>query len=85
MIRSVDAFYVIQWLCGPKGTAFLWVNEEEQHNIVPCVTSHGYGMGFQHEFIWLGTDDMTGWMAAPAAIAVLKSLGVLKVQKRNRK
>lgn len=42
-------------------------------------------MGFQQEFIWPGLDDMTGWMATPAALSVINSLGFDRIQERNKK
>ena len=63
-----------KWLCGPKGTAVLWVREDRRDRIHPLVVSHGANAPlegrtrFRHEFDWVGTTDPTGFLALPAAI-----------------
>ncbi len=63
-----------KWLCGPKGTGFLWVRADRRAVIHPTVTSHGANdprtdrPRFQLEFDWVGTADPTGILALPAAI-----------------
>ena len=63
-----------KWLCGPKGTAVLWVREDRRERIHPLVVSHGANavLGgrprFRHEFDWVGTADPTGFLTLPAAI-----------------
>ncbi len=49
-----------KWLCGPKGTAVLWVREDRRDRIHPLVVSHGANeplagrTRFRHEFDWVG-------------------------------
>jgi isopenicillin-N epimerase len=63
-----------KWLCGPKGTAVLWVREDRRELIHPLVVSHGANAAlagrtrFRHEFDWVGTSDPTGFLTLPAAI-----------------
>ena len=63
-----------KWLCGPKGTAVLWVREDRRDLIHPLVVSHGANAPlagrtrFRHEFDWVGTSDPTGFLTLPAAI-----------------
>jgi isopenicillin-N epimerase len=63
-----------KWLCGPKGTAVLWVREDRRDRIHPLVVSHGANeplagrTRFRHEFDWVGTSDPTGYLTLPAAI-----------------
>ena len=63
-----------KWLCGPKGTAVLWVREDRRQLIHPLVVSHGANAPlagrtrFWHEFDWMGTTDPTGFLTLPAAI-----------------
>ena len=63
-----------KWLCGPKGTGFLWVRADRRERIHPLVVSHGANAPldgrsrFRHEFDWVGTADPTGTLALPAAI-----------------
>jgi isopenicillin-N epimerase len=42
---------------------------------------------FRHEFDWVGTDDPTGWLSAPAALEEVASMvegGWPEVRRRNR-
>jgi isopenicillin-N epimerase len=63
-----------KWMCGPKGTAVLWVREDRRERIHPLVVSHGANeplagrTRFRHEFDWVGTSDPTGYLTLPAAI-----------------
>jgi isopenicillin-N epimerase len=63
-----------KWLCGPKGTAVLWVREDRREKIHPLVVSHGANAPldgrprFRHEFDWVGTSDPTGFLTLPTAI-----------------
>ncbi|KAL4444111.1 hypothetical protein ABPG75_011848 [Micractinium tetrahymenae] len=63
-----------KWACTPKGAAFLWAARSRQCDLLPLVTSHGYGLGFQGEFLWSGTSDWSAVMAVPTALAVLQAL-----------
>lgn len=68
-----------KWLCGPKGTAVLWVRADRRERIHPLVVSHGANapLGdrsrFRLESDWMGTSDPTGLLALPAAIAWMAS------------
>ncbi|MEO8438346.1 MAG: aminotransferase class V-fold PLP-dependent enzyme [Chloroflexota bacterium] len=63
-----------KWLCGPKGSAVLWVREDRRDAIHPLVVSHGANEPlagrprFRHEFDWVGTSDPTAYLTLPAAI-----------------
>ncbi len=63
-----------KWLCGPKGTAVLWVREDRRDRVHPLVVSHGANAPlagrtrFRHEFDWVGTSDPTGFLTLSAAI-----------------
>ncbi len=63
-----------KWVCGPKGTAVLWVREDRRDLVHPLVVSHGANeplagrTRFRHEFDWVGTSDPTGYLTLPAAI-----------------
>ncbi len=70
-----------KWLCGPKGTAVLWVRTDRRERIHPVVVSHGANAPlagrtrFWHEFDWMGTPDPTGFLALPEAIAWMAAAG----------
>lgn len=82
-----------KWVCGPKGSAFLWVAPHLQDAIYPPVTSHGYGASWpgrtalQTRFDWTGTDDPTPFLVVPTVLEVLDSLhprGISGVRAANR-
>ncbi|EIE25754.1 PLP-dependent transferase [Coccomyxa subellipsoidea C-169] len=79
-VPSLGAHFYIsnlhKWLCTPKGSAFLWVAPSEQPRTLPLITSHGYGLGFQGEFLWQGTSDVSAWLAVPAALRVMRAVGL---------
>ncbi len=64
-----------KWICAPRGTAVLFVDEQHQNDVSPVVTSHGYGMGFQLAFDWPGTFDASAWLTTPAALALHDAWG----------
>lgn len=64
-----------KWCCAPKGAAVLYVRAPLRSSVHPLVLSHGAGQGFLAEFDWTGTHDPSAWLSAPAAIALLGSLG----------
>lgn len=63
-----------KWLCGPKGSAVLWVRADRRDRIHPLVVSHGANeiLGertrFRAEFDWVGTGDPTAFLTLPSAI-----------------
>ena len=86
-LNNLDAdFYVgacHKWLCSPKGSSFLYVKRELQHDMEPYLKSWGWGEDypefvnstqkkspsrFQNIFQWQGTRDMSAFLAVPSAI-----------------
>jgi isopenicillin-N epimerase len=69
-----------KWLCGPKTSAFLYVNPQWQSEVHPTTISHGantdrYGeTRFQAEFNWVGTFDPTPILVVPDAIDFVSTL-----------
>jgi isopenicillin-N epimerase len=63
-----------KWLCGPKGSSFLYVKKEHQSWFKPVIYSWGkYGSDpgpteFLQDFQWQGTRDMSAFLSIPAAL-----------------
>ncbi len=66
-----------KWMCSPKGAAFLYARPERQALLEPLVVGWGwgedrtltYGSNFLDYQQWLGTNDVSAYLAVPAAIA----------------
>ncbi|MEJ2574115.1 MAG: aminotransferase class V-fold PLP-dependent enzyme [Gammaproteobacteria bacterium] len=79
-LDSVGAdFYVgncHKWLCSPKGAAFLYTRRSRQVSIEPLVVGWGWGenrksfgeSAYIDALEWLGTNDLSAYLAVPAAI-----------------
>jgi isopenicillin-N epimerase len=72
-----------KWLCGPKGSAILWVRADRRNSIHPLVVSHGANdpraeaggrSRFRLEFDWPGTVDPTPYLAAADAVTLVADL-----------
>ena len=72
-----------KWLCGPKGSAILWVRWDRRDAIHPLVVSHGANdprvdtgerSRFRLEFDWPGTVDPTPYLAAADAVDLVAGL-----------
>ena len=69
-----------KWLCSPKGSAFLFVRKDLQHQIHPLTISHGANFPldgisrFRHEFDWVGTSDISAWLSVPKAITEMQKI-----------
>ena len=63
-----------KWLCGPKGSAFLYARREVQAWLEPLVVSWGWesetpsDSRFVDHHEWQGTRDVAAFLATPAAI-----------------
>lgn len=70
-----------KWLSAPFGSGFLWVSPRQQASIQPGVMSWGRLLPrrpetWSDEFIWSGTHDPSPWLATPAAIDMLETIGL---------
>ena len=69
-----------KWMCAPKGSAFLHVRKDLQHDIHPLTISHGmtFPLGdttrFRHEFDWTGTRDISAACSIPATIEYMENM-----------
>ncbi|MBI1346966.1 aminotransferase class V-fold PLP-dependent enzyme [bacterium] len=83
LARIKPTFYCAslhKWLSAPLGTGFLYVDRRWQGKLTPPVLSWGKSLAgrparWQDEWNWLGTRDPAGFLAVPAAIEFLKSIG----------
>jgi isopenicillin-N epimerase len=71
-----------KWLMAPKGSAFLWAAPHRRAELHPLAISNRWGQGFSAEFDWTGTRDPSAWLAVPAAVAFLRSLGLERYRGR---
>lgn len=72
-----------KWMWTPRSSGILWAPPERQKDLHPAVISWGLDQGFTAEFDLPGTRDPSAHLAAPAAIAMMRELGVADVQRYN--
>ncbi len=95
-LGSIGAAYYAatghKWICSPKGTGLLHVRKDKQPGIRPLVISHGTNDPrtdiplFRREFDWQGSNDPTGFLSIPTAVATLEGLaegGLAALRQRN--
>ncbi|GGO30899.1 aminotransferase class V-fold PLP-dependent enzyme [Micromonospora parathelypteridis] len=72
-----------KWAYAPRGTALLAVAPRWRDRIEPLVVSWEQDSGFPARIEWQATLDYTSWLAAPAGLFTLRSLGVDRVRAHN--
>ncbi|MEU1363597.1 aminotransferase class V-fold PLP-dependent enzyme [Micromonospora zamorensis] len=72
-----------KWAYAPRGTALLTVAPQWRDRIEPLVVSWEQESGFPARVEWQATLDYTSWLAAPAGLFTLRSLGVDRVRAHN--
>ena len=72
-----------KWAFAPRGTALLAVAPAWRRRIDPLVVSWQHDQGFPSSVEFQGTLDYTPWLAAPAGLFVLRTLGVDAVRAHN--
>ncbi|MBX3356698.1 MAG: aminotransferase class V-fold PLP-dependent enzyme [Phycisphaeraceae bacterium] len=86
-LAALDAdFYTAnlhKWLFVPKGCGILRVSEAWRSRIHPAVVSHFLGEGFEREFDWQGTRDISPWVVAAEALDFFRRLGPERVMSHN--
>jgi isopenicillin-N epimerase len=70
-----------KWLSAPFGSGFLYVHPRRQAQVRPSVVSwgrplEGHPPGWRDELNWVGTRDSSSYLAVPAAIEFLHSVGL---------
>ncbi|WP_200211964.1 aminotransferase class V-fold PLP-dependent enzyme [Micromonospora coerulea] len=72
-----------KWAFAPRGTAALVVAPPWRERIEPLVVSWEQETGFPARVEWQATLDYTSWLAAPAGLFTLRSLGLDRVRAHN--
>jgi selenocysteine lyase/cysteine desulfurase len=72
-----------KWAYASRGTALLAVAPRWRDRIEPLVVSWEQESGFPARIEWQATLDYTSWLAAPAGLFTLRSLGVDRVRAHN--
>ncbi|MFC4021292.1 aminotransferase class V-fold PLP-dependent enzyme [Micromonospora sp. GCM10011542] len=72
-----------KWGYAPRGTALLAVAPPWRDRIEPLVVSWEQEAGFPARIEWQATLDYTSWLAAPAGLFTLRSLGADRVRAHN--
>ncbi len=77
-----------KWLSGPFGSGFLYVAPRQQAGVQPTVLSWGRIPptkvdSWSDEFVWLGTRNPAAYLAVPAAIEFLESVGLHSFRART--
>ncbi|WP_030487493.1 aminotransferase class V-fold PLP-dependent enzyme [Micromonospora chokoriensis] len=72
-----------KWAYAPRGTALLAVAPQWRDRIEPLVVSWEQESGFPARVEWQATLDYTSWLAAPAGLFTMRSLGVDRVRAHN--
>jgi len=72
-----------KWLLAPKGCGILRVRDAWRSKVHPSIISHFYGQGFEEEFDWQGTRDVSAWIAAADAVAFIEAYGAERMMEHN--
>eukprot|EP00732_Lithocolla_globosa_P004203 Lithocolla_globosa_v1_NODE_3749_length_1592_cov_7.818478.p1 type:complete len:461 gc:universal NODE_3749_length_1592_cov_7.818478:1478-96(-) len=74
---------VHKWLCGSKGSAFLYARREYHSVLHPTIISHHYNQGFSKEFHWTATRSYAAHLSISQALSFRSSLGDQQVFSYN--
>ncbi|XP_071135733.1 uncharacterized protein [Mytilus edulis] len=83
-LKTLDPDYYIsnahKWFCAPKGCAFMYVKKDLQSKTRPLIISHGFGSGFNSEFIWAGLHDYSPFLTLHTVLDFWDSVGPSKIR-----
>lgn len=72
-----------KWMWTPRPSGILWAAPARRADLHPAVISWGLDQGLAAEFDLLGTRDPSPHLAAPAALAFMREVGVDEVRAWN--
>jgi isopenicillin-N epimerase len=72
-----------KWAYTPRPTALLSVAERHRASMRPLVVSWEQQHGFPRAQEFAGTLDYTAWLAAPAGVHLMRSLGAERIRAHN--
>ncbi|HEX3675028.1 MAG TPA: aminotransferase class V-fold PLP-dependent enzyme [Rhizomicrobium sp.] len=73
-----------KWLFAPRGCGILWTAPDRQGETLPAILSHGTDAGYVPAFDWIGTRDVTPWLAFAAGGEAHDAFGGANRIARNR-
>jgi isopenicillin-N epimerase len=86
-VPAIGADYYVgnlhKWAFAARGAGVLWTVPKRQAQLHPVSISHYLGQGYTAEFDYSGTRDNSAWLAAPAALDYLESLGAERMRAHN--
>jgi isopenicillin-N epimerase len=86
-IADIGADYWVgnlhKWLFAPRPAALMSVAPHRRAHLEPLVVSWRIADGFPAHIEWAGTGDYTPWLATPAGLHFMRSLGVERVRAHN--
>ena len=86
-IDSIGADWYVgnlhKWVCAPLGAGFICTAEQHSLSTHPMTVSHNLGLGFESEFEWQGTKDITPWLTSAKAVEWGNALGWQRINKHN--
>lgn len=73
-----------KWAFVPRACGVLYASAPHRAHLHPQTISHYWGQGFPAEFDWVGTRDVSGWLAAPGGFDFWRDSGGVDLIDRNR-
>lgn len=82
---GVDAWFgnLHKWAYAPRGTGLLYVAPAHRGSVRPLAASWEQDNGFPASVEFQGTQDLAGWLAAPAGLHTMTALGLDVVRGHN--
>ncbi|XP_072018992.1 uncharacterized protein [Amphiura filiformis] len=69
-----------KWFSSFKGCALLYVKKSLQSTVGPLIISHGFGHGFNSDFMWSGLRDYSPFLSLHTVLDFWQSVGVQRIR-----